>query len=68
MADRNDEDILRAILEKGGDRAKKQAAELLAQQPHTPDTHVEVKQAKAKKRRWFFLLHWVPPMRHLRRL
>ena len=51
MADRNDEDILRAILEKGGDRAKKQAAALLAQQPNTPDTHVEVKEAKAKKRR-----------------
>jgi hypothetical protein len=51
MADRNDENILRAILEKGGDIAKKQAAALLAQQPNTPDTHVEVKEAKAKKRR-----------------
>jgi hypothetical protein len=48
---KEDEDILRAILEKGGDKAKKAAAEALAAQPHTPDTPVEVKQAKAKRPR-----------------
>jgi hypothetical protein len=48
---KEDEEILRAILEKGGDKAKKAAAEALAAQPHTPDTPVEVKQAKAKRPR-----------------
>jgi hypothetical protein len=47
---KEDEEILRAILEKGGDKAKKAAAEALAAQPHTPDTPPEVKQAKAKRK------------------
>jgi uncharacterized protein YcbK (DUF882 family) len=51
MADRNDEEILRAILEKGGDKAKKAAADALAQQPPTPADIPEVKQVKARKTR-----------------
>jgi hypothetical protein len=47
---KEDEEILRAILEKGGDKAKKAAAEALAAQPHTPDTPPEVKQVKAKRK------------------
>ena len=48
---KEDEEILRAILEKGSDKAKKAAAEALSAQPHTPDTPKEVKQAKAKRTR-----------------
>jgi GH24 family phage-related lysozyme (muramidase) len=49
MADKeNGEDILRAILEKGSDKAKKAAADALTQHPPTPADPPEV---KAKKRR-----------------
>ena len=48
MADRDDEEILRAILEKGSDKAKKAAADALTQHPPTPADPPEV---KAKKRR-----------------
>jgi len=47
---KEDEEILRAILEKGGDKAKKAAAEALAAQPHTSDTPPEVKQVKQKRK------------------
>jgi hypothetical protein len=50
MADRNDEEILRAILEKGSDRAKQQAAAAIAQQPPTPADPPVVKQQKKKKK------------------
>ena len=45
------EDILRAILEKGSDKAKKAAADALTQQPITPADPPEVKTAKTRKRR-----------------
>jgi len=49
MADKDSgEDILRAILEKGSDKAKKAAADALTQHPPTPADPPEV---KAKKRR-----------------
>jgi lysozyme len=49
MADKESgEDILRAILEKGSDKAKKAAADALTQHPPTPADPPEV---KAKKRR-----------------
>jgi GH24 family phage-related lysozyme (muramidase) len=52
MADKeNGEDILRAILEKGSDKAKKAAADAIAQQPSTAEEHPEIKTQKAKKRR-----------------
>jgi hypothetical protein len=51
MADRNDEDILRAILEKGGSKAKEAAAAALAQLPSTPAEPTEIKEVKVKKRR-----------------
>jgi hypothetical protein len=47
---KEDEEILRAILEKGSDKAKKAAAEALAAQPSLPDEPVAVKQAKQKKK------------------
>ena len=47
---KEDEEILRAILEKGSDKAKKAAAEALAAQPSLPDEPKEVKQAKQKKK------------------
>lgn len=50
MADRNDEEILRAILEKGSDRAKQQAAAAIAQQPPTPADPPVVKQQKKKRK------------------
>ena len=48
---KEDEEILRAILEKGSDKAKKTAADALTQQPPMPDDHPEVKVEKVKKRR-----------------
>ena len=51
MADRNDEEILRAILEKGSDKAKKAAADALAHQPPTPADPTPVKEAKTRKKR-----------------
>ena len=51
MADRDDEEILRIILEKGSDKAKKAAADALAQQPPTPTDPSEVKPIKTRKRR-----------------
>lgn len=52
MADKESgEDILRAILEKGSDKAKKAAADALTQQPVTPADPPEVKTAKTRKRR-----------------
>jgi lysozyme len=52
MADKeNGEDILRAILEKGSDKAKKAAADALTQHPPAPDEHPEIKQEKKKVRR-----------------
>jgi hypothetical protein len=50
MADRNDEEILRAILEKGSDKAKQQAAAAIAQQPPTPADPPVVKQQKKKRK------------------
>jgi uncharacterized protein YcbK (DUF882 family) len=51
MADRDDEEILRIIMEKGSDKAKKAAADALAQQPPTPADPPEVKPIKTRKRR-----------------
>jgi len=51
MADRNDEDILRAILEKGSDKAKKAAAEALAAQPVVTSDPPKIKEAKTKAKR-----------------
>jgi len=50
MADRNDEEILRAILEKGSDKAKQQAAAAIAQQPPTPADPPVVKEQKKKRK------------------
>jgi len=47
---KEDEEILRAILEKGSDKAKKAAAEALAAQPSLPDEPAPVRQAKQKKK------------------
>ena len=49
MADRNDEDILRAILEKGGSKAKEAAAAALAQLPSTPAEPTEIKEVNIRK-------------------
>ena len=51
MADRNDEEILRAILEKGGANAKKIAAEAIGQQPPVVDDPQPVKEVKTRTRR-----------------
>jgi hypothetical protein len=47
---KEDEEILRAILEKGSDSAKKAAAEALSAQPSLPDDPAPVRQAKQKKK------------------
>lgn len=47
---KEDEEILRAILEKGGDKAKKAAADALAAQPSVPDDPKSVKEAKQKRK------------------
>jgi hypothetical protein len=47
---KEDEEILRAILEKGSDKAKKAAADALAAQPSLPDEPLPVKQAKQKRK------------------
>ena len=47
---KEDEEILRAILEKGSDKAKKAAADALAAQPLLPDEPTVVKQIKQKKK------------------
>jgi uncharacterized protein YcbK (DUF882 family) len=51
MADRNDEEILRAILEKGSEKAKKAAAEAIGNLPATPADPLPVQQAKTRKKR-----------------
>ena len=51
MADKESgEDILRAILEKGSDKAKKAAADALTQQPPAPIDPPKIKAQKVKKR------------------
>lgn len=51
MAERNDEEILRAILEKGGAKAKEIAAEAIGQQPATPADPPVVVEKKVRTRR-----------------
>ena len=51
MAERNDEEILRAILEKGGANAKKIAAEAIGQQPVMPADPPVVVEKKVRTRR-----------------
>ena len=46
---KEDEEILRAILEKGSDKAKKAAADALTQHPPTPEDPPEVKVKKRRK-------------------